>query len=391
MVQNNKSALETKPPNPYLLQRLVATCMAGATKAKLFQYQSNVLSRNESVINLLVKKSQGVRERTRKVLAKENCPTVRHDVNIASVVNVAAETQGVPDKELFRELVALSKKRPNDVAIVIIVIQFLLRRKNSQTALSALESFLSHLDCPDKVQDQDVRFSPGLVALTVSLMRSQGRDASARSELARSVLYWRDRPVATVPSLLQEAGVELLKSSNPDNLLLAASAFQKLNAEGKASVIVSTGLVAALATHDASKVEMSANDLPSVGALVGGIDADALVAAGVVAAPNTVVPSKKRPAPEATSGEKMASKRRRRLPKTLAEGQAPDPERWLPLRDRSTYRPKTKKGKKKAAESTQGGIIKDGATLGPVGGGSVKVEKAPSSNPSKKKKKKGRK
>jgi len=37
-----------------------------------------------------------------------------------------------------------------------------------------------------------------------------------------------------------------------------------------------------------------------------------------------------------------------------------NPERWLPLRDRSTYRPKGKKRRQKAVVLTQGGISKKG-------------------------------
>ena len=68
-----------------------------------------------------------------------------------------------------------------------------------------------------------------------------------------------------------------------------------------------------------------------------------------------------------------------------------DPERWLPLRDRSSYRPKGKKGKKKAADLTQGGVVKEEPeSLELAGGaGTVKVEKSvPGKSKNKKKGKK---
>lgn len=388
MAQNNRSALEPKPANPFLLQRQAAAWMAGATNAKLFSYQSSVLVRNASVVDLQAHKTNGVRDRTRKVLEQARHPTTRSDINTVSVVNAAAETRGVADKDLLRELVALYKKRPDDVGLVVTILQLHLRRKNTGAALSVLESFFCRLDRSEVEQDGDVRFSPGLVALAVSLMRAQKRDASAKSELVKAATYWRDRPVASAASVLREAGIELARSSNLDDLSLAASAFKKLYDENQDSPVVSAGLVAALAASNASLVESHVAQLPSVESLIGGIDVDALARAGVAAAPSSAAASKKRPAPEETAGDKATKKRsRRRLPKDYVEGKAPDPERWLPLRDRSTYRPKGKKGKKKAGESTQGGIVKDEETLGLVGGGGVKVEKAPTSNPSKKKKK----
>ena len=82
------------------------------------------------------------------------------------------------------------------------------------------------------------------------------------------------------------------------------------------------------------------------------------------------------------------------MPKDYVEGKAMDPERWLPLRDRSSYRPKGKKGKKKAMELTQGGVVKEeGESLELAGGaGTVKVEKAAGGGGGgKAKKKKGKK
>ena len=62
----------------------------------------------------------------------------------------------------------------------------------------------------------------------------------------------------------------------------------------------------------------------------------------------------------------------------------------MPLQDRSTYRPKGKKTKRKGAEATQGGQSVSEEVLELVGGaGAVKVEKA--SGASSKKKKKGKK
>ena len=48
-----------------------------------------------------------------------------------------------------------------------------------------------------------------------------------------------------------------------------------------------------------------------------------------------------------------------RIPKDFDPNKKPDPERWLPLRDRSYYKPKGKKGKKKAEGLTQGGVVED--------------------------------
>lgn len=123
--------------------------------------------------------------------------------------------------------------------------------------------------------------------------------------------------------------------------------------------------------------------------MIKGINVNLLINKGVATRDNCT--GAKRPAPDGATDERATKKcrKRRRLPKNVVEGKAPDPERWLPLRDRSAYRPRGKKGKKRVAESTQGGIVRDEETLGLVGGGGVKVEKTPAAGSTKKKGKKG--
>ena len=75
--------------------------------------------------------------------------------------------------------------------------------------------------------------------------------------------------------------------------------------------------------------------------------------------------------------------RKSRLPKDYDASKTPDPERWLPLKDRSTYRPKGRKGRQKAAEKTQGGGVsgEKGGAEGKAGGGGEGVIKAAEKKP----------
>lgn len=378
--------METKPRNPYLLQRQEESAIAGAANAKLFAYQSRRLEHNTYMTDLKVHKADGVRERTYKALLKSSQPTTSSNTNSVAVVNAAAATQGLDSAAAVRELNNLSIKRPLDVGLVLTTIQLQLQQSHVGAALALLQSFFDRLDKANNDAARDVRFSPGLIALAVSLMRHQGRQTSAKAEFVKAAKHWTGRSSGSSAAALREAGIELMRSTNPDDLKLAGSAFDKLFAESKGSHVASAGLVASLAAFDARKAREHVADLPAVESLVQDIDVNGLLQSGVVAAPVNQT-AKKRPNTD-SSAEKVTSKRRRRrLPKDYVEGKTPDPERWLPLRDRSSYRPKNKKGKKKAAESTQGGMVKEEETLGLVGGGGVKVEKANNAASSKKKKK----
>ncbi|KAH6603340.1 signal recognition particle subunit srp72 [Trichoderma cornu-damae] len=389
VTQNNHFALEPAG-NPFLRQRKAESLMASAAQSSLFNYQSNLLTRNHLIIDLGAFKTQGVAERTERILGQTKLPSANPQTNAASVINAAAHAQGLDSKEGLRKLQALAAKRPNDAGLVLTIVQLQLQQKQAGVALTTLTSFLNLLEGSEDASDTDVRFSPGLVALAVSLFRSQQREASAKAEIVKAAQYWQKRPSHSVPSLLLEAGVELMRSSNSDDLLLAGSSFDKLFREQHGSDVASAGLVAAFAASDAPRVRQYADQLPPVHDLIGGIDADGLFAAGVAVAQSSAI-SKKRPAPEAANADRATKRRRRKPPKNFVEGKTPDPERWLPLRDRSSYRPKGKKGKKRAGEATQGGIVKEEETLGLVGGGGVKVEKAAAPSSNSKKKKKGKK
>lgn len=383
--------MDTAPANPFLLQRKAASWEPAVGEAKLFNYQSSLLNRNLLAIDFQSHKINGVKRRTEKGLSQSRHPTINADINSLSVLNAAAEVHGVTGKGVLGRLSALSSKRPNDVGLVLTIIQIQIRQGRPGAALSVLDSFLGRLESSEALEDKDVRFSPGLVALAVSLMRTQGRQSSAKAELVKAAKHWQHRLASSASSVLREAGIELLRSSNAEDLLLAGAAFETLFDERQGSHIAEAGMVASLAPSDPAKVKKFISSLPPVDDLISGVDVQSLIGAGVAAAPRTTVSLGKRDAPEKPSDRPAKKRRKGKLPKNYEEGKAPDPERWLPLRDRSSYRPKGKKGKKKVAESTQGGMVKEEETLELVGGGGVRVERASGNAPPNKKKKKGKK
>lgn len=262
LVQNNKFALEAQAANPFVLQREAAASMSGAAKSKLFSYQYSALTRNSYLADLQAHKVDGVGHRTRNILDAERYSTTDLNVNVASVINAAAQTSGLSGKQLLRRVVTLSEKRPHSVGLIITVVQLYVRQNSLGAALAILESFLDRLENSSEYEHRDVRFSPGLVALAVSLMRAVRKERSAKAELVKATEYWRHRPVSSASSLLREAGVHLARSSSPADLSLAVSAFKKLHDEKQRSPVVSAGLVAALAASDIGQVQQHMAELP---------------------------------------------------------------------------------------------------------------------------------
>lgn len=393
VAKNNESTIESKPGNPYLEQRIAAYMQSHKTESKLFSHQSNLMSRNKMILDLEAQKIDGIRTRTARLLAKEKQPTLKPEINSLSVLNAAVTAHGKTPKRTMRALAGSLSNRTSDVGLLLTLVQLQVQNSKMGAATATVKAFLDRLEHSEDSELMDIRFSPGLVAIHVTLLKTQGRTRSVKQEITKALQYWRDRPSQSVSMLLTAAGVELARSSNEKDLALAGFTFEKLMKQDQSSDIASAGFVAALAPTNLERVREQASKLPSLESLVTGVDVKSLIDAGVATASKDTT-SKKRAAPgDGAAADKSATKKRRktRLPKNYVEGKTPDPERWLPLRDRSTYRPKGRKGKKKAAESTQGGTVKDEETLDLVGGGGVKVEKAAGGVQASKKKKKGKK
>ncbi|RDW65340.1 signal recognition particle subunit SRP72 [Coleophoma crateriformis] len=387
VAQNNAMVASGEPENPYLAQRVFDAVPKLSKTEQLFEHQASLLRRNRYAIDLQARKYEGVARSTAAIIKSSSSPTTSPFIGNLAVVNAAAHGRSRIDKAGLKHILPLLEKRPNDVGLILTIVQLYVLMNNPGPAIELLESFFKRLEESATTADQDVRYTPGLVALAVSLYRLQGRKAPIRNELGNAALYWK-RKQKTPVCLLQPAGIALLESSNPEDLKTAGQIFENLRAKDANDRVAIAGYVASYAISDFSKVEANLDKLTSVERLTSGIDAAALEEAGVANLPRpTDAMSKKRNADN--EKEKPSKKRKiRKLPKDYEEGRKMDPERWLPLRDRSTYRPKGKKGKKKAMDMTQGGVVKEEESLELVGGSAVKVEK---SVPSKNKKKKGKK
>ncbi len=336
-------------------------------------------------------KYDGVARSTGKIMSQNSNPTISPFINSLSVLHAAAHAKCESSKASLKEVLPLLEKRPNDVGLILTIIQLYILTNNPGPAIALLESFFKRLEESATPADQDVRFAPGLVALVVSLYRLQGRKAAIKRELGKAASYWR-RKSKPSEDLLRAAGISLLESSKPEDLSTASEIFASLREQDPNDRLAIAGFVASNANNNISAVGSDLDKLTPVEKLISGIDASRLEEAGIATLPITMSEaSKKRPAP--AEKEKPSNKkiRKSKMPKDFEEGKKMDPERWLPAKDRSSYRPKGKKGKKKALESTQGGVVKDEESLELVGGaGAVKVEKAPIGG-GKAKKKKGKK
>lgn len=187
--------------------------------------------------------------------------------------------------------------------------------------------------------------APGFVGAFVAVLRTgSARSAGGDREpyvdiLSNAFAKWDtagDARFAYPAALLAESG-------DAQALEQARAFFQTLAASDPQSPLAAAGLAAA---GDATAADSS--KLPPIASLIEGIDVKSLEDAGVA-------PLLAKRARDTAGPDPSAKKRKRsgkpRLPKDYDPAKKPDPERWLPKRDRSTYKPKRKDKKK----MTQGG------------------------------------
>ncbi|KAI9843690.1 MAG: Signal recognition particle core component [Sclerophora amabilis] len=393
IAQNNVLASSAKDLDPYLAHRLFHATSTLPKAEMPFSFQSSTLRHNAYALDLLSLKYKGVARSTSEYLSKNTSPAISADTNSLSVINAAANAQNRVGKAGLKEILPLLEKRPNDVGLLLTIIQLYVVTNNYQSAISLLKSFLQLLEASGTPADQDVRFAPGLIAVLVSLYTAQGRKSQVRSELAKVASHWRHKSKPPA-SLLRAAGTSLLDSSKPEDVSVAGEIFTSLREQDPNDRLAIAGYIASKATTAPEEVTSEIEKLTPVPRLIAGVDVDALVDAGIPYPPSqaSTTVTKKRPA-EVNSKPSKKRFRKSRLPKNYDPSKAPDPERWVPLKDRSSYRPKGKKGKLKAAALTQGGISPagDGESLELAGGaGALKVEKAGGAAGGKAKKKKGK-
>ena len=375
-----------------MTQRVFESVPTLSHTEKLFEYQAGILQRNRYTIDLQSQKYSGVAHSTATIIFTSPSPTLSPFINSLSVLNAAGHSSGESGKASLKQILPQLEKRPSDVGLLLTIIQLYILTNNSGPAITLLEAFFKRLEESNTPTDLDVRFAPGLIALAVSLYRLSGRKSPIRTELGKAAAHWRRKSKASSTSLLRAAGISLLDSSKPEDLTAAGEIFTDLRRQDQSDRVAIAGFVASYVSTDYGKVSPDLDKLTPVSRLISGIDATELEEAGIPTLPAPVqnVVSKKRDF-EVDENEKSAKKRKipnGKMPKNFEEGKKLDPERWLPLRDRSSYRPKGKKGKKKALDMTQGGVVKEEESLELAGGaGTVKVEKSGGGAKSNKKKK----
>lgn len=393
IAQINSQATLPTPPNPYMAQRLVTRDIETLKPDYPFKFQTSSLQQNRYAANLQSLKYGGTAESTAATISKQPAPTVDPACNRLSAVNAAAHAKNQTGKEALKLILPILERRPDDVGLLLTIAQLYVATGNAGSAISLLEKFLARLEQSAAPNDLDVRFAPGLVGTIVSLYTQQGQRGHIQAELAKAAIYWRKKlkertPNAGAVGLLRSAGASLLESQNAEHRTLANDIFKDLHDLDADDRCASVGLAATTSSTTPAQI-----DTQAISRLTSTLDIDTLENAGIAHPPHApTVTTRKRPAQDTPKPKKAKKIKASRMPKEYDPNKKVDPERWLPLRDRSYYRPKGKKGKARANLLSQGAAPagdSDGSRPGTPGGQVVQGKQQGGGGGGKKKKGKG--
>ncbi|KAJ5513141.1 hypothetical protein N7463_002693, partial [Penicillium fimorum] len=349
IARNNIVLARPTAVNPYILYKALHDTPDATNNDRLFEFQDRDLIGNSHAADLLVQKYDGIIRSTTK--AQSKCPSPSTDAipNLLSVYNAAAHAQGETGPKALHKIAPLLERRPTDLGLLLTVVQLYVSSGNTTSAITAMERSLHSLEGTNDSKVAQSRSAPPSHKPPPTGARSPSPPAS----------------------LLRAAAASLLHSEERTDLATAGDLFRALHQQDPNDRVAIAGYVASQATLDYAQIESELDRLPAVSDLIADIDVSALESAGispsassVAAAAAAIAGARKR---TAASADNRANKRVRksRLPKDFDPAKKPDSERWLPVRDRSSYRPKGKKGKQRAAALTQGGPVNEKAEESP--------------------------
>ncbi|EYU46269.1 hypothetical protein ABFS82_04G057700 [Erythranthe guttata] len=208
---------------------------------------------------------------------------------------------------------------------------------------------------------QDIQHKPATVATLVSLKERAGDIEGADAIFDSAIKWWSNAMTEDnkLDIIMQEAASFKLRHGKKE---AAARLYEELIKGHGKNIEALVGLISTAAHTDVDKAESYEKHLKPLPGLKG-IDVESLEK---TSGAKMVESGPAVEAYEPKSKEKAKKKRKRKpkYPKGFDPenpGPPPDPERWLPKRERSSYRPKRKDKRAAQVRGSQGAVAKEAA------------------------------
>lgn len=242
-----------------------------------------------------------------------------------------------------------------------------------------------HIAAESLAKIHDIDHMPATVATLVSLRERAGDIDGAAAVLDSAIKWWSNAMTEDnkLSVIMREAASFRLRHGHEED---AARLYEELvKSHGDIEALV--GLVTTVAHVDVNKAEAYEKQLKPLPGLKG-VDVDSLErtsgAQHVEGASHVGVTEAYEEGKTKTKAKKKR-KRKPRYPKGFDPanpGPPPDPERWLPKRERSSYRPRRKDKRAAQVRGSQGAVVREKHEAGTSGANNSNVPNAKSTQAS---------
>ncbi|OQR75807.1 signal recognition particle 72 kDa protein-like [Tropilaelaps mercedesae] len=287
---------------------------------------------------------------------------------------------------LMRQLESIS--RPDEPGIVLLKAALFVKDRQSAKACQALtdfgaaypsQSLATSLACaqihlsnkqPNKAVEVleslgDASYSAGILGTLIALCRHLNDDERAAQIFKQAIAFHKKANPSSelLQSLIRKSAQYFLRLGKQQE---AAALLQEQRKGDPHNAKLLAQLVAAYATFDPAKAREVAKDLPAVDEIVSQVDVASLEATNwvmgtrhvkrVVGSPSARSPPDKRETTtpgtddqkKTPDKKKKKKKKKIRLPKNYDPNVTPDPERWLPKWERSTFKKRGRRNREAA-------------------------------------------
>jgi len=284
-----------------------------------------------------------------------------------------------------QQLKVMKEKYPDDENVYLIQAAMICKEKGKEDAIEFLKNHLDKYSDHDglielklplaqlllqqgKVEEayaifrtiENVCYSPSIVSLLVSLLNQNNIEMI--DELFERAIEWnklkKNKPVLSV--LMWKAALYHSKNNRQEK---AAQILEEMLSFDPDNVKIMAQLIFTYSNVNEDKAHQMSERLSSLSDLALDVDVDELEANAsgsryIKRQQKTENTNKIPTSVSERSGEVIKKKKKKKKnnpkPKDFVEGYVPDPERWIPLRDRSTYKGKRRDKRKAQMKGSQG-------------------------------------
>ncbi|CAG8508862.1 9469_t:CDS:10 [Ambispora gerdemannii] len=346
-IASNNLVVARKENDVFDSARKLRAASAKNLETKLFKVQRQAIAINEALLSLYMHKYSVCQDTARKLLQ------IYPENDYLYVLLSSISYRQKKTTKAIQELQEYAQTKSTSLPINFALIQLQLLQSNIQGSIATLEKYLESLE------DEGARYQPALVGLLVWLYEKSGQSDKSVHVLEKAGSFSKsDAASVQSSSILKQTAAFKLKTRRFSEAAQDYEQLVKANPEDSQAL---AGLIVAYSQCDVSLAEKYESSLATIKHSKD-IDVDSLEKN----IPGVKKSYKKLDAKSDNVGKSSVKKKRKRkplLPKNFDPNVPPDPERWLPKRERSTYKVKGKR-KQQLMKGPQGVAVAGGGIGG---------------------------